>query len=237
MLRRGAAGARVRCRRDAGRALGRPGRGLRVARLESRHHRRPQGQRLDRRQRRRRRARAEVHARRQVPAQFGKAGVRVGAGRRSTGKPDLRRRQQRRADLRPRRRRSSSIERQRGLYRRRLPEQARRGRSTPTRGKLKRYWGAYGNKPDDTDLGPYNPDAPPAQQFRNPVHCADLSNDGLVYVCDRVNNRLQVFRTDGTFVKEAFMREEQPRRRRGVGRRVLEGSAADVSSTSPTAAT
>ena len=71
-------------------------------------------------------------------------------------------------------------------------------------GKLKRYWGAYGNKPDDTNLGPYNPDAPPAKQFRNPVHCADLSNDGLVYVCDRQNNRLQVFRKDGTFVKEAF---------------------------------
>jgi DNA-binding beta-propeller fold protein YncE len=71
-------------------------------------------------------------------------------------------------------------------------------------GKLKRYWGAYGNKPDDTDLGPYNPDAPPVKQFRTPVHCADLSNDGLVYVCDRPNNRIQVFKKDGTFVKEAF---------------------------------
>ncbi|MBM3776841.1 MAG: hypothetical protein FJW23_01205 [Acidimicrobiia bacterium] len=72
-------------------------------------------------------------------------------------------------------------------------------------GALKRYWGAYGNKPDDASLGPYNPDAPPAQQFRNPVHCADVSNDGLVYACDRVNNRVQVFRTDGTFVKEGFI--------------------------------
>jgi DNA-binding beta-propeller fold protein YncE len=71
-------------------------------------------------------------------------------------------------------------------------------------GKLKRYWGAYGNKPDDTNLGPYKPDAPPAQQFRNPVHCADLSRDGLVYVCDRQNNRLQVFTKEGKFVKEAF---------------------------------
>jgi DNA-binding beta-propeller fold protein YncE len=71
-------------------------------------------------------------------------------------------------------------------------------------GQLKRYWGAYGNKPDDIALGPYNPEAPPAQQFRTPVHCADLSNDGLVYVCDRPNNRIQVFRKDGTFVKEAF---------------------------------
>ncbi len=71
-------------------------------------------------------------------------------------------------------------------------------------GKLKRYWGAYGNKPDDTNLGPYKPDAPPAQQFRNPVHCADLSRDGFVYVCDRQNNRLQVFTKEGKFVKEAF---------------------------------
>jgi hypothetical protein len=71
-------------------------------------------------------------------------------------------------------------------------------------GKMKRYWGAYGNKPDDTNLGPYDPKAPPAQQFRNPVHCIERANDGLVYVCDRQNNRLQVFQPDGTFVKEAF---------------------------------
>jgi DNA-binding beta-propeller fold protein YncE len=72
-------------------------------------------------------------------------------------------------------------------------------------GKFKRYWGAYGNKPDDANLGRYNPDAPPAQQFRTPVHCADLSKDGLLYVCDRVNNRVQVFHPDGKFVKEQFI--------------------------------
>jgi DNA-binding beta-propeller fold protein YncE len=71
-------------------------------------------------------------------------------------------------------------------------------------GKYKRHWGAYGNKPDDTNLGNYNPDAPPAKQFRNPVHCADLSEDNLLYVCDRVNDRLQVFKPDGTFIKEAY---------------------------------
>ncbi len=69
-------------------------------------------------------------------------------------------------------------------------------------GAIKRYWGAYGNKPDDTNPGPYNPDAPLAQQFRNPVHCAEPSNDGLVYVCDRPNDRIQVFQKDGKFVKE-----------------------------------
>jgi DNA-binding beta-propeller fold protein YncE len=72
-------------------------------------------------------------------------------------------------------------------------------------GKFKRYWGAYGHKPDDTNLGPYDPAAPHAQQFRNPVHCADLSNDGLLYVCDRPNDRIQIFKPDGTFVKEVFV--------------------------------
>ena len=72
-------------------------------------------------------------------------------------------------------------------------------------GKMKRYWGAYGNKPDDTNLGRYNPTAPVAQQFRNPVHCAEPSKDGMVYVCDRVNDRIQVFTKDGKFVKEAFV--------------------------------
>jgi DNA-binding beta-propeller fold protein YncE len=71
-------------------------------------------------------------------------------------------------------------------------------------GKYKRHWGAYGNKPNDVNLGNYDPDAPPAQQFRNPVHCADLSVDRLLYVCDRANDRLQVFKPDGTFVKEQF---------------------------------
>jgi DNA-binding beta-propeller fold protein YncE len=70
-------------------------------------------------------------------------------------------------------------------------------------GKMKRYWGAYGNKPEDADLGKYDPAAPLPKQFRNPVHCVERSNDGLVYVCDRQANRVQVFKPDGTFVKEA----------------------------------
>lgn len=70
-------------------------------------------------------------------------------------------------------------------------------------GAIKRFWGAYGNKPDDANLGPYKPDEPLAKQFRNPVHCAEPSDDGFVYVCDRPNDRIQVFRKDGSFVKEA----------------------------------
>jgi DNA-binding beta-propeller fold protein YncE len=72
-------------------------------------------------------------------------------------------------------------------------------------GMYKRHWGAYGAKPDDANTGEYDPAVPPVKQFRT-VHCANVSKDGLVYVCDRVNDRVQVFRKDGTFVREAFFR-------------------------------
>ena len=74
-----------------------------------------------------------------------------------------------------------------------------------TTGKIKRIWGAYGNVPSDSNLGRYQPGTPLAQQFRNPVHCAEPTNDGLVYVCDRPNDRIQVFRKNGTFVKEKII--------------------------------
>ena len=72
-------------------------------------------------------------------------------------------------------------------------------------GKYKRHWGAYGHKPDDKQLPPYNPKDPPAQQFRTPVHGVILADDGMLYVCDRSNDRIQAFKTDGTFVKETFI--------------------------------
>lgn len=72
---------------------------------------------------------------------------------------------------------------------------------------FKRMWGAYGNVPMDIPRSQYryDPDAPPSQQFGNPVHCVEISQDDLVYVCDRVNNRIQVFRKNGTFVSEQFV--------------------------------
>jgi DNA-binding beta-propeller fold protein YncE len=70
-----------------------------------------------------------------------------------------------------------------------------------TTGAVKRYWGAYGAKPDDAESRPYDPSAPPSKQFST-VRCAELSSDGFVYVCDARNDRIQVFRKDGTFVKE-----------------------------------
>jgi DNA-binding beta-propeller fold protein YncE len=69
-------------------------------------------------------------------------------------------------------------------------------------GAFKRMWGAYGKPPADEKLDAYDPAAPLPQQFRNPVHCVKLSADGLVYVCDRANDRIQVFKKDGTFVRE-----------------------------------
>ena len=69
-------------------------------------------------------------------------------------------------------------------------------------GRIKRFWGGYGNVPSDSNYGGYNPDAPLIAQFRTPVHCAEPTSDGLVYVCDRVNDRIQVFQKDGRFVKE-----------------------------------
>jgi len=95
-------------------------------------------------------------------------------------------------------------------------------------GAYKRHWGAYVLKPDDSYFqnagerlpGPFNgavqhedrpsqydPAGPPPPQFRV-VHAARISNDGFVYVCDRTNDRIQVFKKDGTFVREAFFAKE-----------------------------
>ena len=69
-------------------------------------------------------------------------------------------------------------------------------------GAYRRHWGAYGAPPDPAPLPPYDPAAAPAKQFRT-VTCASVARDGSVYVCDRQNNRIQVFAKDGKFVKEA----------------------------------
>ncbi len=71
-------------------------------------------------------------------------------------------------------------------------------------GAFKRSWGAYGEKPDDAPTGAYDPNAAPAKQFRS-VSCVKHSKDGLVYVCDRQNDRIQVFQKDGKYVKEVFV--------------------------------
>ena len=92
-------------------------------------------------------------------------------------------------------------------------------------GAFKRMWGAYGHVPTDAGADPaavaaetagggppavipYDPGIPPVQQFRPPVHCVRISNDGMVYVCDRGNDRIQVFTKEGKFVKEFAIRPE-----------------------------
>jgi len=77
-------------------------------------------------------------------------------------------------------------------------------------GEYKRHWGAYGRRPDDT--APHrrvpfvwSPDDPRPQQF-NTAHTVRIDRDGLVYVGDRNNSRIQVFEKDGTFVKEALVK-------------------------------
>ena len=75
-------------------------------------------------------------------------------------------------------------------------------------GAYKRHWGAYGGTPSDDKLPAYDPAQPLSRQFGNPVHCVRLSNDGLVYVCDRQNSRIQVFDRNGGF-KHEFRVEPQ----------------------------
>jgi hypothetical protein len=70
-----------------------------------------------------------------------------------------------------------------------------------TTGKYIGHFGAYGNNPvddaaakaagrwpDDLAAGRTKP-----MFFRNPVHCVKIANDGRIYVCDRGNDRIQVF--------------------------------------------
>ena len=79
-----------------------------------------------------------------------------------------------------------------------------------TTGQFKRMWGAFGNAPTDAAPDPALPDAEPdgAPQFVQPVHAARVSRDGLVYVSDRGGKRVQVFRLDGTFVRQVFIGRE-----------------------------
>ena len=93
-------------------------------------------------------------------------------------------------------------------------------------GKMKRYWGAYGNKPDDTPLPAYDPSAPPAQQFRNPVHCADHVGRSPA-LCLRSRRRpAPGVHARGQVRQGSVLREEHEERGLGLGHRVLEGSAA-----------
>jgi hypothetical protein len=82
-------------------------------------------------------------------------------------------------------------------------------------GAYKRHWGAYGNRPDDAASFDRIYEGRGPEQF-NTVHGIAVSNDGIVYVGDRVNNRIQAFDLDGTYRTEVFI-ERQTTARFGTG--------------------
>jgi hypothetical protein len=72
-------------------------------------------------------------------------------------------------------------------------------------GAFKRGWGAYGKPISEISNDPqpaHDPNDLHAADFKSPVHCVHISNDGLVYVCDRAGDRVQVFTKQGKFLKE-----------------------------------
>jgi DNA-binding beta-propeller fold protein YncE len=85
-------------------------------------------------------------------------------------------------------------------------------------GAFKRMWGAFGNKPEEAPPGPaggpppekLDTEGPGAPQFSNPVHAVKISNDGLVYVADRSNRRIQVFTTEGKYINQVFINRAGP---------------------------
>jgi hypothetical protein len=101
-------------------------------------------------------------------------------------------------------------------------------------GAFKRMWGAFGNPPDSDPPAGSVPAgggaaarggatrgaaAAPAAldtegqgspRFGNPVHAVEISNDGLVYVADRSNRRVQVFTPDGKYVNQVFINRAGP---------------------------
>jgi DNA-binding beta-propeller fold protein YncE len=86
-------------------------------------------------------------------------------------------------------------------------------------GAFKRAWGAFGNVPVDAgdgDAAPGRGGAGPgasaqaaAAQF-NLVHAVKVSNDGIVYVADRGNQRIQWFTTAGEYLGQLVIEGEQP---------------------------
>ena len=78
--------------------------------------------------------------------------------------------------------------------------------SMRTPAKFKRMWGAFGNKPVDEDqcASSRRRVFPPVTDPPNfsVVHAIRVANDGMVYVADRENRRVQMFTADGKFVKQ-----------------------------------
>ncbi len=79
-----------------------------------------------------------------------------------------------------------------------------------TTGAFKRGWGGHGiplSEIDNDLTPPYDVSGPPPdqKQFAPALHCVHLSHDGLVYVCERGSDRIQVFTKQGKFVTSFFV--------------------------------
>ena len=216
------------------------------------------GQRLDRRQRRQRYANSQVLARRQVHRAVRQAGGADRRHRRARAAPDTayagvvvaarpdgrprsrrawRTRWTRRASRRTARAWTRSAARRASRSTRR---RTKRSSPTATRnhrvavidmttGAIKRFWGAYGNKPDDADSAAVLRPARRREAVRHPCAAREaVATTEWSTSATRTNDRIQVFKKDGSFVKEKVDRAADARHRLGVGRRVLARPAAEV---------
>ena len=85
-------------------------------------------------------------------------------------------------------------------------------------GAFKRGWGGHGIPLSEIDNDPTPPydwksGPPPDQkQFAPALHCVHIAMDGLVYICERGSDRVQVFTKDGKFVTSYFVHPSTPAR-------------------------
>lgn len=90
-------------------------------------------------------------------------------------------------------------------------------------GAFKRGWGGHGMPLSEIDNNPTPPydwkaGPPPDQkQFAPALHCVHISVDGLVYICERGSNRIQVFTKEGKFVSSFFVHPSTPARGQECG--------------------
>ena len=80
-------------------------------------------------------------------------------------------------------------------------------------GEFKRMWAAFGKEVSDTppEQDPAQPDDGQGPPWFGTVHGIEVSNDGMVYVADRNNSRIQVFDLEGNYLKQVFVNQYEGR--------------------------